>query len=89
MATNVGTLEKKSSDLHVEVIDDEKHKNIEAVAEENVVDFDQDEVKRILRKIDLRLLPVLTALYLMSFIDRSNSQYSSASINGVALTIVS
>lgn len=68
------SLAKSSSDLHVEIFDDEKHKDIETVAEQTPPDLDQDEVKRILRKIDLRLLPVLTALYLMSFLDRSNSQ---------------
>lgn len=75
MAQNVGALEESSSDLHIEIIDDEKHKNFETVAVAELPDFEQSEVKRILRKIDLRLLPVLTALYLMSFLDRSNSQY--------------
>lgn len=63
-------LEKSSSDLHVEVYDDEKSKNIEG---QSLPEFDQNEAHRILRKIDFRLLPVLTALYLMSFLDRSNS----------------
>lgn len=75
MAQYVVTLEKSSSDLHDAIFDDEKHKDIETVAEIELPDFDQTEVKRILRKIDLRLLPVLTALYLMSFLDRSNSSY--------------
>lgn len=30
------------------------------------------EAKRVTRKIDYRLLPVLTLLYILSFIDRSN-----------------
>ena len=30
------------------------------------------EDKRLLRKLDLRLLPALTLLYLLSFLDRSN-----------------
>lgn len=35
---------------------------------------DQARLAAIRRKIDLRLLPVLTVLYLMSFIDRGNSK---------------
>jgi hypothetical protein len=30
--------------------------------------------KKFLRKLDLKLLPVLTLLYLLSFLDRSNGQ---------------
>lgn len=33
---------------------------------------DTHEAKRITRKIDYRLLPILTLLYILSFIDRSN-----------------
>lgn len=86
MAQNIGSLEKSSSDLHVEIFDDEKHKDVDTVAEAGLTDFDQAEVKRILRKIDLRLLPVLTALYLMSFLDRSNSQYDPSQSNENVLT---
>ena len=32
--------------------------------------------KKLLRKLDLRLLPPLTLLYLLSFLDRSNSMPS-------------
>ena len=35
-------------------------------------EFDSDETKRITRKVDFRLIPVLTILYIVSFIDRSN-----------------
>lgn len=34
--------------------------------------FDPKETKRILRKIDIRLIPVLALLYLLAFLDRSN-----------------
>lgn len=34
--------------------------------------FDPKEVKRVTRKIDFRLLPVLTTLYLLCYIDRGN-----------------
>lgn len=35
----------------------------------------QEEERRILRKVDLRVVPILTFLYLMSFVDRTNSQF--------------
>lgn len=34
--------------------------------------YDDAETKRIIRKIDIRLMPMLTLLYLLSFLDRSN-----------------
>lgn len=34
---------------------------------------DPERAKRILRAVDIRLIPVLTLLYLISFLDRSNS----------------
>ena len=37
--------------------------------------FGVDE-KALLRKLDLRLLPALTLLYLLSFLDRSNGDFS-------------
>ncbi|KAF2093482.1 MFS general substrate transporter [Rhizodiscina lignyota] len=36
------------------------------------IDLPEAEQKRILRKVDLRLVPLLTFLYLISFVDRSN-----------------
>lgn len=36
--------------------------------------YDAKETQRILRKVDFRLLPMLTLLYVLSFIDRSNSE---------------
>lgn len=35
-------------------------------------DYNDKEGKRILRKVDFRLLPLLTFLYILSFLDRSN-----------------
>jgi hypothetical protein len=39
---------------------------------------DEAEEARILRKVDFRLLPLLTLLYLLSFMDRGNSASSSS-----------
>lgn len=38
--------------------------------------FTIEEQKRIIRKVDWRVVPLLTFLYLVSFIDRSNSKFS-------------
>jgi hypothetical protein len=35
--------------------------------------YDEAEAKKILRKVDWRLIPMLTLLYVLSFLDRSNS----------------
>lgn len=40
--------------------------------QDSPVAYTDDEAKAILRKVDYRLLPVLTLLYLLSFIDRGN-----------------
>lgn len=37
-----------------------------------LTELPKEEGKRILRKVDMRLIPLLTLLYLVAFIDRSN-----------------
>lgn len=37
--------------------------------------FDESEEKAIMRRVDYRLLPVLSLLYLMSFLDRNNGMF--------------
>lgn len=44
-------------------------------------DNDYPEDRRITRKVDFRLLPILTLLYLLSFLDRSN--IGNAKIDGL------
>ncbi|KXN73676.1 MFS general substrate transporter, partial [Conidiobolus coronatus NRRL 28638] len=39
-------------------------------------DFDEIRVKKLIRKVDLRLLPYITILYLFSFLDRVNIGYA-------------
>lgn len=41
----------------------------------NIRLFDEIEEKKLMRKIDWRMLPVLGALYSISFIDRGNVGY--------------
>lgn len=64
-----------------------EHKQTEDVAEKTShssnsgrleaqnVDYDDAEAARVLRKVDMRLVPMLALLYLVAFIDRSNSTY--------------
>jgi len=42
------------------------------VASESVSKFDPVLEKRLLRKLDLRILPILWVLYLVNFVDRAN-----------------
>ena len=44
--------------------------------------------KALLRKLDMRLLPALTILYLLSFLDRSNGTFSANCQNGLKLTCI-
>jgi hypothetical protein len=48
----------------------------------NDVDFSNVDEKAVLRKMDLRLLPMLALLYLLSFLDRGN--IGNAKIEGLA-----
>jgi hypothetical protein len=38
----------------------------------NAPPFDEQRTRKLLRKLDMRILPVLTLLYLLSFLDRTN-----------------
>ncbi|KAJ4350423.1 uncharacterized protein N0V89_009044 [Didymosphaeria variabile] len=55
-------------------IDDvgEKREISDSELEATVIDYDGPEARRILAKVDWRLVPVLSLLYLVAFIDRSN-----------------
>jgi hypothetical protein len=37
--------------------------------------LDEKEARRVLTKVDYRLVPILSLLYLVAFIDRSNSKF--------------
>jgi hypothetical protein len=53
-------------------------KNIQDV--DNSIFYEEAETSRVLRKVDYRLLPMLTVLYLLSFLDRGNSKLLSYSL---------
>jgi len=50
----------------------EKTSNSSAELEAQHVELDEAESARVLRKVDMRLVPMLALLYLVAFIDRSN-----------------
>ena len=59
-----------------------KTEHVAITSEERVVQgFDAIETAKVLRKVDWRLLPVLSFLYLIAFIDRSN--LGNASVAGL------
>lgn len=53
--------------------DAEKTSHSSGELEAQFVD-DEAEAQRVLRKVDYRLVPMLSLLYLVAFIDRSNSK---------------
>jgi hypothetical protein len=46
--------------------------------EANHIDISETEGRAILSKVDYRLVPLLALLYLVAFIDRSNSKFAQA-----------
>jgi hypothetical protein len=52
----------------------EKDPSSEGEIEADRLELDEKEARRILTKVDYRLVPVLSLLYLVAFIDRSNSK---------------
>lgn len=74
-----------SSDHSLKDLDAEKHEmvptekiahsqneHISAADAEFLAGFSDEQRKRVLRKVDWRLVPMLLILYLISFIDRAN-----------------
>jgi hypothetical protein len=52
--------------------DDLKKNEIVADAEASSLGFEGVDEKTVLRKMDIRLIPMLSALYLLAFLDRGN-----------------
>ncbi|ETN46418.1 uncharacterized protein HMPREF1541_00602 [Cyphellophora europaea CBS 101466] len=68
MARDANLSEKETLD-HAEV---EKSGMGDGLDDENLPRYDDKETKRVLRKVDYRLVPMLTLLYVLAFLDRSN-----------------
>ncbi|KAI4729608.1 MFS general substrate transporter [Aureobasidium sp. EXF-10728] len=79
---------QKEDIMHIEdknMTKDEKIAAIDAIAEDPSVtleSFAHLDINKILKKIDMRLVPMLTVLYLLSFLDRGN--IGNAKIEGLA-----
>lgn len=58
----------------IENVNPEKLSTSSGEVEAQRVELDDAEANRVLRKVDYRLVPILAILYLVSFIDRSNSE---------------
>lgn len=52
------------------------------VSDDEAADFSHVDAKKVLRKMDLHLIPMLSVLYLLSFLDRGN--IGNAKIEGLA-----
>jgi hypothetical protein len=63
-----------SNEQRIENINAEKISTSSGELEAQRVEYDEAEANRVLRKVDYRLVPMLSLLYLVSFIDRSNSE---------------
>lgn len=57
------------------VAENVSHSSNSGKLEAQNVEPDDAEAARVLRKVDMRLVPMLALLYLVAFIDRSNSTY--------------
>jgi hypothetical protein len=53
----------------------DKTSNSSGEVEAQYLELDESESARVLRKVDMRLVPMLALLYLVAFIDRSNSKF--------------
>lgn len=66
----------------------EKRSTSSGELEAQHVELDEAEANRVLRKVDYRLVPILALLYLVAFIDRSNSMCLAACRRGFANAVV-
>ena len=64
----------------------EKTSNSSGGLEAQHVELDESESARVLRKVDMRLVPMLSLLYLVAFIDRSNSMFESSAMERFDMT---
>lgn len=62
--------EKYSMPVNTTTIDAESPPSLNMT--DNTIQYDAEEEKRILRKIDMRLIPSVWLMYLLSYLDRSN-----------------
>lgn len=68
------------ADAKPDIIDDKKVEDVgekrapsDSELEANHVEYTEAEARKVLSKVDYRLVPILALLYLVAFVDRSNS----------------
>ena len=84
--TDTGKAEILSADdKRVEDVGAEKKLSSDGELEANV-EISEEEGRRIVAKVDYRLVPILALLYLVAFLDRSNSTYPAFSPTLMRLT---
>jgi hypothetical protein len=72
MSTGIPDFKTERNDNRFEDVA-EKTSHSSGELEAQHVELDEAESARVLRKVDMRLVPMLSLLYLVAFIDRSNS----------------
>jgi hypothetical protein len=72
MSTGIADFKTERNDNRFEDVA-EKTSHSSGELEAQHVELDEAESARVLRKVDMRLVPMLSLLYLVAFIDRSNS----------------
>ncbi|KAK4926128.1 hypothetical protein LTR49_006832, partial [Elasticomyces elasticus] len=79
---NAVILERVESEDTLEHAIKEEHGGLDETEQPN---YHDKETKRILRKVDYRLVPMLTVLYLLAFLDRGN--IGNAKVAGMTKTL--
>jgi hypothetical protein len=75
ISSDLKDTEKQVERLGKDSSDDEKAEVSGTGERVLALELPKEEERRILRKVDWRLVPVLSLLYLIAFVDRSNSMY--------------
>jgi hypothetical protein len=74
MASHIADVKRDPTTEHSKTEDvAEKSSHSSGELEAQHLELDEAESARVLRKVDMRLVPMLSLLYLVAFIDRSNS----------------
>lgn len=62
---------------HLNSLPEDVNKLRDGIIETPIQEYDEGESRKIMRKIDFRLIPLLVVLYLLAFLDRGNSECGS------------
>lgn len=68
-------IEHLGDEKDISALPSDELRTVDHGARDVVVEIDHAETRRILKKVDYRLVPLLAFLYLVAFVDRSNSKF--------------